>query len=301
MAQNERAIDYKNAEVRVKSLKIDGYSVSAAELAVVDGATSPIVASKVVIADADKDIVGARKIWLGTNGVGGFAGEIDIQDGANPGVSAALTYADLYKIDAITNGTQAAGKAVVADANVNTGISKVTQLHIGTSGSETQVTASAAELNYNDVTTAGVAEASKAVILGAAKEIATITTATITNTNTTNLVVGIGGTVAVDNAAVAATGNDTTQTATVTTAAGTITTGALTTAANAATSVVLTLTGVDAGDLVLVVGAGGTNTTPVYIQSAVATTNTITVTLRNGVNATTALNGTVAFHYVWIK
>lgn len=55
--------------------------------------------------------------------------------------------ADLAKIDGITNGTQAAGKAVVADANVNTGISKVTQLHIGASGSETQVTATATELN----------------------------------------------------------------------------------------------------------------------------------------------------------
>jgi hypothetical protein len=70
--------------------------------------------------------------------------------------------ADLAKIDGITNGTQAAGKAVVADANVNTGVSKVTQLHIGTSGSETQVTSTAAELNYNDITTLGTLAASKA-------------------------------------------------------------------------------------------------------------------------------------------
>lgn len=55
--------------------------------------------------------------------------------------------ADLAKIDGITNGTQAAGKAVVADANVNTGVSKVTELHIGASGSETQVTATATEIN----------------------------------------------------------------------------------------------------------------------------------------------------------
>lgn len=68
---------------------------------------------------------------------------------------------DLAKIDGITNGTQAAGKAVVADANVNTGISKVTQLHIGASGSETQVTATAAELNYTDCTL-GTLAASKA-------------------------------------------------------------------------------------------------------------------------------------------
>ena len=69
---------------------------------------------------------------------------------------------DLAKIDGITNGTQAANKAVVADANVNTGVSKVTALHIGTSGSETQVTATAAELNYNDVATLGTLAASKA-------------------------------------------------------------------------------------------------------------------------------------------
>jgi hypothetical protein len=105
----------------------------------------------------------------------------------------------------------------------------------------------------------------------------------------------------VAGANVAATGNDTTQAATIATFAGTVTTGALTTAANAATSVVLTIAGVTAGDVVLCVGAGGTNTTPVYVQSAVATSDTVTVVLRNGVNATTALNGTVAFHYLVIK
>tara|TARA_Y100000310_G_scaffold55920_1_gene51265 strand:- start:13603 stop:14313 length:711 start_codon:yes stop_codon:yes gene_type:complete len=57
---------------------------------------------------------------------------------------------DLAKIDGITNGTQAAGKAVVTDANVNSGVSKITELHIGTSGSETEVTATAAELNLLD-------------------------------------------------------------------------------------------------------------------------------------------------------
>jgi hypothetical protein len=98
-----------------------------------------------------------------------------------------------------------------------------------------------------------------------------------------------------------ATGNDTTQTATVTTATGTVTTGALTTAANAVTAVVLTLAGIEAGDNVQVTLAGGTNTTACYIQSAVATANTLTIRIRNGVNATTALNGTVAFHYVVLQ
>src|SRR3990167_8650359 len=84
--------------------------------------------------------------------------------------------ADLAKIDGITNGTQAAGKAVVADANVNTGVSKITALHIGATGSETQVTATAAELNYNDITTLGVSQASKVLTTDAAESLLWTTT-----------------------------------------------------------------------------------------------------------------------------
>ena len=58
-----------------------------------------------------------------------------------------LSGTEMGYLDGITPGTQAASKAVVADSNVNTGVSKVTQLHIGTSGSETQVNATAAEIN----------------------------------------------------------------------------------------------------------------------------------------------------------
>jgi len=155
---------------------------------------------------------------------------------------------------------------------------------------------SVAEMAALDGVTAGTVTASKALVVDANKDIATLNNVTMTN-----LIVGASGSVAIDNTTATATGNDTTQSATVTKAAGTVTTGALTTAANAATNVVLTLTGVAAGDIILVTGAGGTNTTPVYIQSAIATTDTITVKIRNGVNSTTALNGTVAFHYLWIK
>ncbi|MEE9356572.1 MAG: hypothetical protein V3U75_13360 [Methylococcaceae bacterium] len=58
-----------------------------------------------------------------------------------------LTAAEIAVLDGATAGTQVASKAVVADTNVNTGIAKVTALHIGTSGSEVQVTASPADLN----------------------------------------------------------------------------------------------------------------------------------------------------------
>jgi hypothetical protein len=70
----------------------------------------------------------------------------------------------LYRMQKIALGTilgisaQAAGKAVVADANVNIGVTKVTALHNGTSGSETQVTATAAELNILDGVTANYSE-----------------------------------------------------------------------------------------------------------------------------------------------
>ena len=47
-------------------------------------------------------------------------------------------------------GTQEADKIVGVDANVNIGIVKATELHIGTSGSETQITSTAAELNKLD-------------------------------------------------------------------------------------------------------------------------------------------------------
>ena len=62
-------------------------------------------------------------------------------------------------------GTQAASKAVVADANVNTGVSKVTELHIGASGSETQVNATATEINkYCDESAKAVVSATAATL-----------------------------------------------------------------------------------------------------------------------------------------
>lgn len=53
----------------------------------------------------------------------------------------------LNAIATVTPGTQVASKAVIPDANVNIGATKVTALSIGTSGSETAVNATAAELN----------------------------------------------------------------------------------------------------------------------------------------------------------
>lgn len=84
-----------------------------------------------------------------------------------------LTLTELAYLDGATT-TQTANKVIVNDANVNQGIAKVTQLHIGTSGAETQLTATAAQLNRTAITTPGTAEASKTLVLGATKNIDTI-------------------------------------------------------------------------------------------------------------------------------
>lgn len=212
----------------------------------------------------------------------------------------------------VTAGTVTASKAVVVDSNKDISAFRnvtVTNLDAGASATAGSVdvfptTAAKGKLS---ITAADSAGDTTTTIVNASQ--AAARTYTIPDAGASASFVmtagaqSIGGvktfdSVLITKAAVSATGNDTTQTATVTTQAGIITTGALTTAANAATSVVLTLSGLVAGSIVQVSGAGGTNTTPVYIQSAVATTNTITVVIRNGVNATTALNGTVAFSYV---
>ena len=63
------------------------------------------------------------------------------------GIQAVLSAAEAGFLDGTVAGTQAASKAIVNNSDSNQGIAKVTELHIGTSGSETQVNATAAEIN----------------------------------------------------------------------------------------------------------------------------------------------------------
>jgi len=56
--------------------------------------------------------------------------------------SGGLDAAELAVLDGAVAGTQAASKVVLPDANVNIGITKVTELHVGATGSEIQVLAS---------------------------------------------------------------------------------------------------------------------------------------------------------------
>ena len=91
-----------------------------------------------------KDVLQKQFTTLGAAAVTTTAGEINV-------------------LDAVTAGTAAASKAVVLDSNAAVNAVKTAALHIGASGSETAVTATGAELNYNDITTLGTVEVSKAV------------------------------------------------------------------------------------------------------------------------------------------
>lgn len=61
--------------------------------------------------------------------------------------STAISETDIAKIDGITNGTAAASKALVTDANSAVNILRTASLRIGTSGSETTVARTGAEIN----------------------------------------------------------------------------------------------------------------------------------------------------------
>ena len=87
--------------------------------------------------------------------------------------TAALTLVETDVLDGATAGTQVASKAVIADSNVNTGVSKITELHIGISGSETQVTATGTELNLIDGASNANSTASVAAILDSSKDLVT--------------------------------------------------------------------------------------------------------------------------------
>ena len=93
-----------------------------------------------------KDVLQKQFTTLGAAAVTTTAGEINV-------------------LDAVTAGTASASKAVVLDSNAAVNAVKTAALHIGASGSETSVTATGVELNYNDITTLGTAEASKVVTM----------------------------------------------------------------------------------------------------------------------------------------
>jgi len=107
--------------------------------------------------------------------------------------TAALSLAEMDVLQGATAGTQVASKAVIADANVNTGVAKITALHIGASGAETQVTADAAELNILDGVGATAAEINFSSDVSAQTETVTAAGAVSVLLKNTNLeLVGAG-------------------------------------------------------------------------------------------------------------
>lgn len=127
------------------------------------GAAGVATASKGVILGADKNL---DTLVLADGG---------LKLGAGAGTAVTASAAELNLLDTSVAGTAVASKALVlgADKNIDTIAIAASGLKIG-SGAGTAVTATAAQLNYTAVTTPGTAEASKALILGASKNIDTI-------------------------------------------------------------------------------------------------------------------------------
>lgn len=183
----------------------------------------------------------------------------------------------------------------------------------GTTGTELAGT----ELTVLDGITAGTATASKAVVLGASKEIATITTATITNLTSTAATITTvtpttiaGGTFSVTPVLgtgttidlASTTGTFVSNAVTITENFAVLTSESLSTAHTASQALVVTKSGVAAGDIAMVTRAGGTNTGGVpNITSVVCSTNTVTINLKNEALATNAFNGTFIFNLMIFK
>lgn len=182
----------------------------------------------------------------------------------------------------------------------------VTDLKVGaTAPSDAGTSLSSTELAFTDGVTAGTATASKAVVLGASKEIATITTATITGLTSTTAAIttptftglvthGAASTTTSNASAVTCSSNA----ATTTTQYTKITSESLTTAHTASQALVITYTGTASTDYAVATIIGGTNTQGVPVLKTACTTNTVTITIQNNAIATNAFNGTFI---IWLQ
>lgn len=155
-------------------------------------------------------------------------------------------------------------------------------LVVGVQGSQKTITGT--EIGYLDALTAGTAAASSAVVTDASINVAGLN------------VVGIAR-IDWDSSTATLSSNA----ATITKWTCVVTTEALTTAHTAAASLVITKTGVAAGDIAMISMVGGTNTAGVPVFNAACTTDTVTITLRNNAIATNAFNGTFIFNLIIYK
>jgi len=177
----------------------DGATVAAGIHAIAEEAfAADANATKLVFTTADSETAAASataKMTLASTGNLTTAGSVTAVGSFIIG-SADMSEADLEKLDGITNGTAAASKAVVLDASKNiatigtvgcgaitsTGASSFGSINVGgtitgdTSLTLDDTTITTAEIGVLDSVAAGTAAASKAVVLDASKNIATIGT-----------------------------------------------------------------------------------------------------------------------------
>lgn len=171
----------------------------------------------------------------------------------------------------------------------NTLIVKDIQVGATTPGS-TGTALSSTELTFIDGAAVANSGTNKAIITGTSGAVTIAGVATFG----ANPTFAAGKTLDLDSSTATLSSNA----ATITKYACVVTSEALVTAAGAAQAFVITLTGVAAGDLAFVQGAGGTNTREHIAYKAITTTNTVTVTVNN-IGPTNALNGTLIFN-LWV-
>lgn len=168
------------------------------------------------------------------------------------------------------------------------GTARVTKLFVG----GTEMTPTAAELNYLDITAAGTVQASKAVVVDANKD-----ASEFRNLTATNHIIGVGGTINADSGTATATGGA----ATLSKMAGVITSEALTTAAGADYTLTLTNTVIAAADLVFATVQTGSNTTVgLVVHEVTPGAGSATIKIRNQ-HASAALDGTIKISFLVVK
>ncbi len=153
--------------------------------------TGTAQASKALVVDANKDIISLRNV-SGVNfdaGASGTAGTVDVFPTTAAKGKLAVTCTDQTgdtTVSLVAGAMAAARTITIPDPGAAASV-------LMTTGSATATTATTTELNVVAGVTAGTATASKALVLGASKEIATITSATITTLTSDALRAGANG------------------------------------------------------------------------------------------------------------
>lgn len=228
--------------------------------------------------------------------------------------------ADLAKIDGITNGTIAAGKAVVVDANKdassfrNIGLINLDAGASGTAGTvdvfpptaaKGKIVISAAD-SAGDTTTT-ITNASQAAARtytipdagASASFVMTEGAQTLNGVKTfgNGIAFGAGATLDADSGTASATAGA----ATLAKMAGVITSESLTTAAGSDYVLTLTNSVIAAGDLVFASADNGTNTTEgLAVNRITPASGSVTIRIRN-THASAALNGTIKISFLVVK